>query len=1074
MNFVATALLCLLAGPLIPLATAQHRPAHKPQAADPAPSAATANRAYLSERYVIEEYNTIFRFENDGRGERTLVARIRIQNDAAAKQFSELSFDFDANTEELTASFVRVRKPDGTAINAGPEAITEETASAVRDAPAYANAKEKHISVPPLQPGDVLEYEIVTRVIRPKAAGEFWTQHAFLKNAIVLDERLEIRVPQGRSVTIRSANFPYSTDAISSKGRVIYRWKHSNLARPAEDNESPSPSQPKRQSDIQLTTFTSWDDVSRWYAKIARNSTEPTPEIRAKAAELIANRSSGLDKIQALYEYVARTIRYVDLPFGAGGFAPHSAAEVFKNQYGDAKDKHALLAAMLQTAGVNADAVLIPQSQKLDVSSPSPSQFDHVVTSTAYGGKIIWMDSAPEVAPFEFLSPSLRHKPALLVASDGTGKIVETPADPPFLSTQRVEVEGRVSDLGKLAAHIHYQIRGDNEFVLRLAFRRTPASQWRDLGQTILTLDGLHGDVTLAKSSDPLDTRQPFEVDLEYTQSNFLDWSSKKAKVALPLLSIGTPDAPKNSAQPIALGSPLDVATRLKLSLPSGFVAETPVGIAVTRDYAEFKSSYRFQDRTLTAQRSLAFKMRDLPASRRGDYLAFTHALDADQAQPLVVENSAPGTPVVPPEATASDLFDAGSAALAAANATSAIPLLERAVALDPAHKEAWNDLGLAHLRLAHFDQAAAAFEKQLQVNPSDPHAHNYLGLAFEQQQKYDEAAAAFRKQIEIDPLDTIAHAALGTILLAQHQYFEAAPELDKAAVLSPRKAELQISLGQAYINLGQNGKAAEAFDRAAEISPTPAIWNNAAYNLADHKVELAKAQKYAESAVSATAAHLAKIDLAHATSGQFAKVTSLGNYWDTLGWVYFQKGDLDSAERYIRAAWLLDQHGEIADHLAQIHEKRGNKNEAIRTYALALAAPHSSPDTRARLTLLLGGNAQINELVQQAAPALIRLHTLPAGKLFNEDAQAEFAILLSPGKIPPHSARVESVRFLGGNEKLRPFADRLRSLDYGPLFPDASPVKLIRRGTLSCSAAGAECSLILRLGDEDEPSTVN
>jgi tetratricopeptide (TPR) repeat protein len=1073
-NFVATALLCLLARPLIPLATAQHRPAHNPQTADPAPFAATANGAYLSEPYVIEEYNTTFRFENDGRGERRLAARIRIQNDAAAKQFSELSFDFDANTEELTASFVRVRKPDGTAIDAGPEAITEETASAVRDAPAYANARQKRIAVPPLQPGEVLEYEIVTRVIRPKAASEFWAQHAFLKNAIILDERLEISVPQGRSVTIRSANFPYSTDAISSKGRVIYRWKHSNLALPADDNESQPPSQAKitRQPDIQLTTFTSWGDVSRWYAKIARNSTEPTPEIRAKAAELIANSSTELDKIQALYEYVARTIRYVDSPFGAGGFAPHSAAEVFKNQYGDAKDKHALLAAMLQAAGVNADAVLVPQSQKLDISSPSPSQFGHVITRAAYGSGIIWMDSAPEVAPFEFLSPSLRHKAALLVTSDGTGKIVETPADPPFLSTQRVEVEGRVSDLGKLAAHIHYQIRGDNEFVLRLAFRRTPASQWRDLGQTILTLDGVHGDVTLAKSSDPLDTRQPFEVDLEYAQSNFLDWSSKKAKVALPLLSIGTPDAPKSSAQPIALGSPLDVATRLKLLLPSGFVAETPVGIAVTRDYAEFKSSYRFLDRTLTAQRSLDFKMRGLPASRRGDYLAFTHALDADQAQPLVVENSAPGMPVVPPEATASDLFDAGSAALAAANPKSAIPLLERAVALEPAHKEAWNDLGLAHLRLAHFDRAAAAFEKQLQVNPSDAHAHNYLGLAFEQQQKYDEAAAAFRQQIEIDPLDTVAHAALGTILLAQHQYFEAVPELDKATVLSPRKAELQISLGQAYINLGQNGKAAEAFDRAAEISPTAAIWNNAAYNLADHKVELAKAQKYAEYAVSATAADLAKIDLAHVTSEQIAKVASMGNYWDTLGWVYFQKGDLDSAERYIRAAWLLDQHGEIADHLAQIHEKHGKKDEAIRTYALALAAPHSNPDTRARLTLLLGGNAQINELVQQAAPALIRLRTLPAGKLFNEDAQAEFAILLSPGKIPPNSARVEAVRFLVGNEKLRAFADRLRSLDYGPLFPDASPVKLVRRGTLSCSAAGAECSFILHLGDE--PSTNN
>jgi tetratricopeptide (TPR) repeat protein len=546
-----------------------------------------------------------------------------------------------------------------------------------------------------------------------------------------------------------------------------------------------------------------------------------------------------------------------------------------------------------------------------------------------------------------------------------------------------------------------------------------------------------------------------------------MDWSAKNARVALPLLSIGMPDAPKKTDQPVELGSPLEVVTHLTLSLPAGFAAVAPVGIAVNRDYAEFKSSYQWKDGALTANRSLDFKMRDLSASRRGDYLAFTHAIDADQAQPLSVKNESPGAPVVPSGASANELFEAGTAQLAAGNAQSAIPLFGRVVVIEPEHPEAWNSLGLAHLRLAHFDQAVAAFEKQLQINPSDAHSHNYLGLTFEQQQKYDEAAGAFRKQIDTDPLDTIAHAALGTILLAQHRYSEAVPELDKATVLSPRKAELQIGLGEAYLNLGQNDKAVEAFERAVAISPTPAIWNNAAYNLADHKVNLAVAQKYAESALSAAAADLAKIDLQHLSAEQIRGVASIGNYWDTLGWIYFQKGDLDSADRYIRAAWLLDQHGEVADHLAQIYEKRGNKEEAVRTCAIALAASHPSPDTRARLTLLRGGNAQIDDIVSQARPKLVRLRTFPAGKLPNDNWQANFAVLLSPGKGDSHTPRVAAVNFLGGNEKLRAFADRLRSLDYGPMFPDASPVNLVRRGTLSCSAASSDCSFTLLTAEE-------
>ena len=80
----------------------------------------------------------------------------------------------------------------------------------------------------------------------------------------------------------------------------------------------------------------------------------------------------------------------------------------------------------------------------------------------------------------------------------------------------------------------------------------------------------------------------------------------------------------------------------------------------------------------------------------------------------------------------------------------------------------------------------------------------------------------------------------------------------------------------------------------------------------------------------------------------QQALVISLAAQWDTLGWVHFQRGNLDQAEQFIRAAWLLGQHGEVGDHLAQVYEKRGEKEKAIQTYAQALAAYKPPPETRA------------------------------------------------------------------------------------------------------------------------------
>ena len=88
-------------------------------------------------------------------------------------------------------------------------------------------------------------------------------------------------------------------------------------------------------------------------------------------------------------------------------------------------------------------------------------------------------------------------------------------------------------------------------------------------------------------------------------------------------------------------------------------------------------------------------------------------------------------------------------------------------------------------------------------------------------------------------------------------------PELDKASVLSPENAGLQVGLGQAYLNTNEKEKGASRVrERLSEISQTPLVWNNVAYNLADNPLELDKAQQYAESAVSATAANLRNVDL--------------------------------------------------------------------------------------------------------------------------------------------------------------------------------------------------------------------
>ncbi len=82
----------------------------------------------------------------------------------------------------------------------------------------------------------------------------------------------------------------------------------------------------------------------------------PDDKIRAKTEELLRGRTSDKDKVEALYQYVAKNFRYVSLSLGQGRYQPHAAADVYANQYGDCKDKHTLLASMLIAAGLRAYA----------------------------------------------------------------------------------------------------------------------------------------------------------------------------------------------------------------------------------------------------------------------------------------------------------------------------------------------------------------------------------------------------------------------------------------------------------------------------------------------------------------------------------------------------------------------------------------------------------------------------------------------------------------------------------------------------------------------------------------------
>ena len=53
-------------------------------------------------------------------------------------------------------------------------------------------------------------------------------------------------------------------------------------------------------------------------------------------------------------------------------------------------------------------------------------------------------------------------------------------------------------------------------------------------------------------------------------------------------------------------------------------------------------------------------------------------------------------------------------------------------------------------------------------------------------------------------------------------------------------------------------------------------------------------------------------------------------------------------------------------------------------------------------------------------------------------------------------------MKFIKGDESLKPLASQLKSIKYALVFPDATPTKIVRRGTLRCEAKPGACTFTM------------
>lgn len=619
--------------------------APRPQVAPP-----QVNAPRESVQYDLCRYRD--RVEADGSSERTLEVRVLLQTATAVAEFGQIKWPYIDGYGDVQFEKVTIERPDGRTVEVENGLIEDLNPYGVTATSVAADVHFKRLTIPGLDLGDWLSYKIIHRQ-KPLAPGRIFGEMKLAAIAGDPVQSYELDLPRdaGIQVRLRDGLGASWEDAPAASDRLVRRL-HLKVEQPRADQRVPTKAviQAEAEPDVIFTTFRSWDEVARWWWALSRDHLNPDPYVKTEAARLVASKATARERIAALHGFVTSRIRYLNVSFGIGRMQPRPATDVLANRYGDCKDKHALLAALASAVGIDVRPVLI-DSVRSDLRDdvPAPQQFDHMISVARLGpepAEWLWLDATNPFGPPEYLGPELRGKRALLIEESGEGRIVRTPAEPPFVPWTETQITGTLDPDRAFRGRVVRRFRSDQEVQLRTIFAVIPQDLLAEVVRSSLAREWEDGKVTNVVVSDAFDTTEPFRVEFDVERPGGAQSARWTQMLLIPL--------PKLSVLPPASAS-IEVAARelvvrAEIEMPEGMGVRAPRSISLDRPFGKFESTYSVEGRRLKVARTLKLVRRSVSEDELTSYEAFRYAIFTDDDKSFFVLGpvgaSDPGRPL--------------------------------------------------------------------------------------------------------------------------------------------------------------------------------------------------------------------------------------------------------------------------------------------------------------------------------------------------------------------------------------------------------------------------------------------
>ncbi|MEO7727003.1 MAG: tetratricopeptide repeat-containing glycosyltransferase family protein, partial [Burkholderiales bacterium] len=212
----------------------------------------------------------------------------------------------------------------------------------------------------------------------------------------------------------------------------------------------------------------------------------------------------------------------------------------------------------------------------------------------------------------------------------------------------------------------------------------------------------------------------------------------------------------------------------------------------------------------------------------------------------LLPRRGARGAPAAPLDACAEDArrgarvdFDAGLAAYASQDYTTAIVRFKRVLESRHDDADAHNNLGLSHLGLGHNEDALDAFVLATHFRPHFPGAFYNMALAALHGGDFKQAVTSLEQALELDPEFVAAHSTLGYVLTHLTGDFErGAAHIRRALAISPDDVDALCNYSAV---LAQAGNAEDAIGICLRLLTEHPSLHEARLNLSLARLKLGR-----------------------------------------------------------------------------------------------------------------------------------------------------------------------------------------------------------------------------------------